>query len=57
MQDKREISAIVNKKISDLVPDFLNFNALKSILTRGSKMPKKAGCTGSNKVSDCCNYI
>ena len=25
--------------------------------TRGSKMPQKAGCAGSNKVSDCCNYI
>ena len=20
-------------------------------------MPKKAGCPGSNKVSDCCNYV
>ena len=29
----------------------------KHTLTRGSKMPQKAGCTGSNKVSDCCNYI
>ena len=27
------------------------------IKTRGSKMPQKAGCAGSNKVSDCCNYI
>ena len=24
-------------------------------ITRGSKMPQKAGCAGSNKVSDCCN--
>ena len=31
MQDKREISGIVNEKISDLVPDFMNFNALKII--------------------------
>ena len=23
--------------------------------TRGSEMPQKAGFTGSNKVSDCCN--
>ena len=23
--------------------------------TRGSKMPQKVGCAGSNKVSDCCN--
>ena len=29
MQDKREIPAIVNEKISDLVHDFMNFNALK----------------------------
>ena len=43
--------------ISDLLHEFLNFNALKIILTRGSKMPQKADCTGSNKVSDCCNYI
>ena len=32
----------------------LGFN---HILTRGSKMPQKAGCAGSNKVSDSCNYI
>ena len=25
--------------------------------TRGSKMPQKAGCAGSKKVSNCCNYI
>ena len=29
MQDNRDISAIVNSKISDLVHDFMNFNALK----------------------------
>ena len=29
MQDKREIPAIVNEKISDLMHDFMNFNALK----------------------------
>ena len=32
MQDMREIPAIVNEKISDLVHDFINFNALKIIL-------------------------
>ena len=32
MQDKREIPAIVNEKISDLVYDFMKFNALKIIL-------------------------
>ena len=32
VQDKREIPAIVNEKISDLVHDFMNFNALKIIL-------------------------
>ena len=31
MQDKREILAIVNEKISDLFPDFMNFKALKII--------------------------
>ena len=31
MQDMREIPAIVNEKISDLVHDFMNFNALKII--------------------------
>ena len=31
MQDIREIPAIVNEKISDLVYDFMNFNALKII--------------------------
>ena len=29
MQDKREILAIVNEKISDLVHYFMNINALK----------------------------
>ena len=29
MQDKREIPAIVNEKISDLVHYFMNFNTLK----------------------------
>ena len=32
MQNKREIPAIVNEKINDLVHDFMNFNALKIIL-------------------------
>ena len=32
MQHKREIPAIVNEQISDLVHDFMNFNALKIIL-------------------------
>ena len=32
MQDKRETPAIVNEKISDLVPDFMNFIASKIIL-------------------------
>ena len=32
MQDMREIPAIVNEKISDLMHDFMNFNALKNIL-------------------------
>ena len=32
MQDKREIPAIGNEKISDLVYDFMNFNALIIIL-------------------------
>ena len=31
MQNKREIPAIVNEKISDLVHDFMNFNTLKII--------------------------
>ena len=31
MQDMREIPAIVNEKVSDLVHDFMNFNALKII--------------------------
>ena len=31
MQDMREIPAIVNEKISDLVHDFMNFNELKII--------------------------
>ena len=31
MQDVREIPAIVNEKISDLVHDFMNFKALKII--------------------------
>ena len=31
MQNKREIIAIVNEKISDLVYDFMNFNTLKII--------------------------
>ena len=38
--------------------DDFQANAEKLIgyyLTRGSKMPQKAGCAGSNKVSDCCN--
>ena len=43
--------------ISDLLHEFMNFNALKIILTRGPKMHQKAGCVGSNKVSNCCNYI
>ena len=29
MEDKREIPAVINEKISDLVHDFMNFNALK----------------------------
>ena len=31
MQDNRDIPAIVNEKISDLLHDFMNFNALKII--------------------------
>ena len=31
MQDMGEIPATVNEKISDLVQDFVNFNALKII--------------------------
>ena len=31
MHDKREIPAIVNEKISDLVHYFMNFHALKII--------------------------
>ena len=31
MQYKRKIPEIVNEKISDLVHDFMNFNALKII--------------------------
>ena len=31
MQDMGEIPAIVKEKISDLVHDFMNFNALKII--------------------------
>ena len=32
MQDEREIPAIANEKISDLVHDFMNFKALQIIL-------------------------
>ena len=41
MQDKREISVIVTEKISDIVPDFMNFNALKIILKIHKKIIKK----------------
>ena len=41
MEDKREIPAIVNEKISDLVPDFMNFNALKIISKIHKKIIKK----------------
>ena len=43
MQDKREIPAIVNEKISDLVHDFINFNALKIILKIHKKIKKYPG--------------
>ena len=43
MQDEREIPAIVNEKISDLVHDFLNFNALKIILKIHKKIKKDPG--------------
>ena len=42
MQDMREISQIVNEKISDLVHDFMNFNALK-IASIGRQEPQPAG--------------
>ena len=38
MQDIREIPAIFNEKISDLLHDFLNFNALKIIKKIHKKM-------------------
>ena len=44
MQYTKKIPAIINEKISDLVHDYMNFNALKIILTRGSEVPQKAGC-------------
>ena len=31
MQDKREITAIVNEKISDFMHDFMNFNAFNAL--------------------------
>ena len=43
MQDKREIPAIVNQKISDLVHDFMNFNALKIIFIIHKKMKTDPG--------------
>ena len=42
-QDKREIPAIVNEKISDLVHDFMNFNALKIILKIHKKIKTDLG--------------
>ena len=56
-QDKREIPAIVNEKISDLVHDFMNFNALKILKQEGERCPKRRGAQAAIKVSDCCNYI
>ena len=43
MQDKREIPAIVNEKISDLVHDFMNFCALKIILKIHKKIKTDPG--------------
>ena len=43
MQDKREIPAIISEKISDLVHDFVNFNALKIILKIHTKIKKDPG--------------
>ena len=40
MQDRREIPTIVNDKLSDLVHDFMNFNALKLILKIHKKIIK-----------------
>ena len=43
MQDMREILAIVNVKISDLVHDFMNFNALKIITKIHKKIQTDPG--------------
>ena len=42
MHDMGEIPAIVNEKISDLVHDFMNFNALK-IASLSRQEPQPAG--------------
>ena len=44
MHDKKEIPAIVNEKISDLVHDFMNFNALKIIKKFIKKLEKGRIC-------------
>ena len=43
MQNKREIPAIISEKISDLVHDFKNFNALKIILKIQKKIKTDPG--------------
>ena len=40
MQSKKQIPAIVNQKTSDLVHNFMNFNALKIILKINKKKKK-----------------
>ena len=51
MQDKREIPVIVNEKISDLVHDFMNFNALKIILKIHKKNYERSRTTHTRESS------
>ena len=51
MQDKREIPAIVNEKISDLVHDFMNFNALKILKQEGQRCPKRQGAQAAIRLA------
>ena len=43
MQEMRQIPAIVNEKISDLLHDFMNFKALKLLKKFFKKIKKDAG--------------
>ena len=53
MQDKREIPAIVNEKISDLVHHFMNFNALKIILKIHKKNLDRSWSDTHTRESTC----